>query len=63
MLARSGLAERRVKICEAQARLLVIGLRAIFARLGLTAEQEALAAVVVPEELRRLSTVEGTVVR
>jgi hypothetical protein len=52
-----GIAERKQKLDEAQA-LLVVGLmRAVLGRLNLSKEQQQLAARVVPEEMRAISGV------
>jgi hypothetical protein len=50
---RIGLDERKVRIAEAQARILLGVIQAILKRLDLTTEQRKIAAVVVPEELSR----------
>ena len=66
LLAKSGFEERRVRLAEQQGQLVALALRRIFARLNLSAEQQALLPVVVPEELRRIdseSTVRGEVVK
>jgi hypothetical protein len=60
-LAKHNFEERRVRLSEKQGALVVDVMRAVFARLMLTPEQQALIPVVVPEELRRLS-VRGEVV-
>jgi hypothetical protein len=59
LLAKSGFEERRTQLAEAEGRLVVHALQAIFARLGLTAEQRAMLPTVVPEELRRIAVVRG----
>lgn len=64
LLAKSGFEERRTRMAEEQGQMVAQVLRAIFARLALTPEQEALIPKVVPEELRRMAgTVPGEVVR
>ena len=59
LLAKSGFEERRTKLAEDQGRAVAEVMRAIFARLALTPEQQALLPTVVPEELRRLTVVRG----
>ncbi len=61
LLAKSGFEERRTRMAEQQGQIVAQALRAIFARLGLTAQQEALLPTVVPEELRRVGGTGGTV--
>jgi dGTP triphosphohydrolase len=63
LLVKSGFEERRTRMSEEQGAAIVQALRAIFARLMLTPEQQQLLPTVVPEELRRLSAIEGRVVR
>jgi hypothetical protein len=48
-----GLDERKVRISEAQARILIGVLTAVMTRLDLTSEQRKVWAVAVPEELER----------
>ncbi|MFC7488785.1 hypothetical protein ACOCJ7_07150 [Knoellia sp. CPCC 206453] len=62
-LAKFNFEERRVRLSERQGDLVAEVLKAIFARLILTPEQQSLLPVVVPEELRRLASVPGEVVR
>jgi hypothetical protein len=52
---RLGIAEKRVKIAEAQAMLLLGVIQNVLGRLELTRDQKRIAAVVVPEELRAIS--------
>ena len=52
---RLGIAEKRVRIQEAQAMILVGVIQSILGQLGLTREQKAIAATVVPAELRAIS--------
>lgn len=52
---RLGIADKRVKIAEAQALLLVGVIQSILNRLDLSRDQKRIAAVVVPEELRAIS--------
>lgn len=59
LLAKSGFEERRIRVTEHQATMVVMVMKAIFARLMLTPEQEALIPIVVPEEMRRLSAING----
>jgi hypothetical protein len=49
----AGLEERRVKLAEAQGQIVVGVFRRILGRLDLSDAQSRIAAVVVPEELRR----------
>lgn len=49
------LAERRANVAKTEARAIVEILRAVFTRLDLTSEQQALARVAVPEEMRAAS--------
>jgi hypothetical protein len=53
-----GLDERKVRIAEAQAQILIGVIQAVMARLDLTSAQRKLAAVVIPEELERVA-IEG----
>lgn len=53
-----GLDERRTRIAEAQARILVGVIQAVLGRLELNGDQRKMAAVVVPEELQRVA-IEG----
>lgn len=62
-LAKFNFEDRRVRLSERQGDLIATALRTIFVRLQLTPEQEALVPTVVPEELRRLASVPGEVVR
>jgi hypothetical protein len=48
-----GLDERKVRIAEAQARILMSVITAVLGRLDLTSEQRRIAAVAVPEEFSR----------
>ncbi|QZN85313.1 hypothetical protein [Cellulomonas sp. C5510] len=52
---KAGVEERRVRLAEQQGELVAGAIRAILADLGLTAEQEALVAEVVPRHLRVLA--------
>ena len=52
---RLGIADKRVKIAEAQAMLLVGVIQNILGRLELSRDQKRIAASVVPEELRAIS--------
>jgi hypothetical protein len=52
---RLGISDRRVKIAEAQALLLVGVIQNVLGRLELSRDQKRIAAVVVPEELRAIS--------
>lgn len=52
---RLGIAEKRVKIAEAQAMILVGVIQNILGRLDLTRDQKRIAATVVPEELRAIA--------
>jgi hypothetical protein len=52
---RCGIAERQVKLAEAQGALVVEVIRGILADLNLSKEQEALVAQVVPRHLRAVS--------
>lgn len=54
-MVRLGIAEKRVKVAEAQAVILVGVIKAVLDRLELTRDQKRMAAVVVPEELRAIS--------
>jgi len=51
---RAGIEERRVRLAEQQGALVADVIKAILAELGLTAEQQAKVATVVPIQLRRL---------
>jgi hypothetical protein len=51
----AGLAERQVRLAEQQGALVAGAVRAILGDLGLTAEQQALVADVVPRRLRELA--------
>jgi hypothetical protein len=53
--ARLGIAEKRVKIAEAQAMILVGVIQNILGRLDLTRDQKRLSASVVPDELRKIA--------
>ena len=55
---RIGLDERKVRIAEAQAAILIGVIDAVLKRLELTSEQKKIAAVVVPQELERVA-IEG----
>lgn len=50
-----GIADRRVKVAEAQAMILVGVIQNILGRLDLSRDQKRIAATVVPEELRAIS--------
>lgn len=50
-----GIADRRVKVAEAQALILVGVIQNILGRLDLSRDQKRIAATVVPEELRAIS--------
>lgn len=50
-----GIEERRVRLAEQAGAQLASVVRAVLDRLGLSAEQQSLALVVVPEEFRRLA--------
>ena len=52
---RAGVEERRVRLAEQQGDLVATAIRRILGALGLSAEQEALVATVVPRELRAIS--------
>ncbi|MDQ0030175.1 HGGxSTG domain-containing protein [Arthrobacter bambusae] len=54
MLTKSGFEERRLRVAEGTAGLVVQVLKAIFERLNLSPEQQALIPIVVPQELRAL---------
>jgi len=54
-MARLGIAEKRVKIAETQALLLVGVIQNVLGRLDLTRDQKRIAATVVPEELRAIA--------
>ncbi|WP_051518657.1 hypothetical protein [Intrasporangium chromatireducens] len=58
-LAGHNFEERRTRVTEQQGAIFVEALRAIFARLTLTPEQQALLGTVVPEELRRVGAIRG----
>ena len=51
-----GIADRRVKVAEAQALILVGVIQNILNRLDLTRDQKRIAATVVPDELRAISS-------
>lgn len=51
-----GIADRRVKVAEAQAMILVGVIQNILGRLDLSRDQKRIAATVVPEELRAISS-------
>lgn len=53
---RAGVEERRVRLAEQQGDLVALAIRRILGALGLTPEQEALVTVVVPRELRAISS-------
>jgi hypothetical protein len=53
--ARLGIAEKRVKIAEAQAMILVGVIQNVLGRLDLSRDQKRIAATVVPEELRAIA--------
>jgi hypothetical protein len=53
-----GLDERKVRIAEAQAAILIGVIDAVMKRLELTSEQKKIAAVVIPEEFERVA-IEG----
>lgn len=55
---RIGLDERKVRIAEAQAAILIGIIDAVMKRLELTSEQRKIAAVVIPEEFARVA-IEG----
>jgi hypothetical protein len=52
---RLGISDRRVKIAEAQALMLVGVIQNVLGRLDLTRDQKRIAATVVPEELRAIA--------
>jgi hypothetical protein len=54
-----GLDERKVRIAEIQAQILIGVIQAVLNRLELTSQQQKLAAVVVPQELERVAIEEG----
>jgi tRNA(Ile2) C34 agmatinyltransferase TiaS len=54
-----GLDERKVRIAEAQARVLIGVIQAVMARLDLTSSQRRIAAQAIPEELQRASIESG----
>lgn len=56
---RIGLDERKTKISEAQAAILIGVIQSVIGRLELTRDQRKIAAVVIPEELSR-AAVEGS---
>lgn len=53
---RAGIEERRVRLAESQGALVAQAIRAILADLGLTTEQQARVAEVVPRHLRALAS-------
>jgi chaperonin cofactor prefoldin len=53
--AKLGIAEKRVKIAEAQAMILVGVIQNVLGRLDLSRDQKRIAATVVPEELRAIA--------
>lgn len=54
-----GLDERKVRIAESQARILVGVIRAVLDRLDLNGDQRRIAARAVPEELERAAIEQG----
>ncbi|TVZ01260.1 hypothetical protein EAS64_33825 [Trebonia kvetii] len=54
-----GLDERKVRLAEAQAAILLGVIDAVIRRLELSSDQKRIAAVVIPEELERVS-IEGS---
>ena len=56
---RIGLDERKVRIAEAQARILVGVIQAVLARLDLTSGQRRIAAQAIPEELQKAAIESG----
>lgn len=54
-----GLDERKVRLAEAQARILMGVIQAVLSRLELDSKQRKLAAVIVPEELERAAIEQG----
>lgn len=54
-----GLDERKVRLAEAQARILMGVIQAVLNRLELNGDQRKLAAVIVPEELSRAAIEQG----
>lgn len=54
-----GLDERKVRLAEAQARILMGVIQAVLNRLDLNSEQRKVAAIVVPEELSRAAVEQG----
>lgn len=54
-----GLDERKVRIAEAQAKILVGVIQAVLARLDLTSGQRRIAAQAIPEELQRVAIESG----
>jgi hypothetical protein len=54
-----GLDERKVRIAEAQAKILVGVIQAVMARLDLTSAQRRVAVQAIPEELHRASIESG----
>ena len=52
---KAGIAERQVRLAEAQGQMVYAVLLAVFERLSLTPEQWELARMAAPQELRRLS--------
>jgi limonene-1,2-epoxide hydrolase len=54
-----GLDERKTRIAEAQARILMAVITAVLGRLDLTSEQRRIAAVAVPEEFQRAAIEAG----
>jgi hypothetical protein len=54
-----GLDERKVRLAEAQARILMGVIQAVLNRLELNSDQRKIAAIVVPEELSRAAIEQG----
>lgn len=54
-IVKLGISERRQRLAEAQAMMVVAAVKAILTRLELTGEQQMIAARVVPEELRAIA--------
>lgn len=52
---RLGISERKVRLAEAQAQMLVMVIRNILERLGLNQRQKNIAGVIVAEELRAIT--------
>ena len=56
---KAGVDQRRIELAERQGSLVAVAVRAILDRLNLTPEQVELVPVVVPQELRRLTSGES----